>query len=228
MSGLEERDTDSGAVPVHRVPHAILPSTRAESQGQDYESERRTEGMRIGFIGRQTPKKGIDRLIRAISLAGNPSWMLSLAGPLPEPGLEAEYRDLVSDLGLGEQVRWLGFVDDRDSYLASLDVLIMPSEYEGFGMVGAEAMASGTAVVVPRESGIAEVIEAEGGGLVVDKPEPELIAAALEALSENPERRSELGRAAKRAISTTHSPERFAASSREVYERTLAAAGDSN
>jgi len=227
MSALEEHDTDSRSVPVFRVPHAVLPTTRREAKGPINEPQRGDSHMLIGFIGRQTPKKGIDRLIRAIALSGRPGWTLNLAGPLPEPELEAEYRDLTIDLDLEGQVKWLGFVDDRDAYLASLDVLVMPSEYEGFGMVAAEAMASGTAVIVPRQSGIAEVVEAQGGGIVLEKPEAEAIAAALEALLGDPRRGQKIGREARDAIAKTHSPRKYAASAREVYERTLEAGADS-
>jgi len=227
MSALEERDTDSRSVPVFRVPHAVLPANHRESNGRIDHSKRSDGEALIGFIGRQTPKKGVDRLIRAIALSGRPGWTLNLAGPLPEPELEAKYRDLTIDLNLEGQVKWLGFVDDRDAYMASLDVLVMPSEYEGFGMVAAEAMASGTAVIVPPQSGIAEVVEAQGGGIVLEKPEAEVIAAALEALLGDPRRGQEIGRDAMDAIAKTHSPEKYAAAAREVYERTLEAGADS-
>lgn len=106
--------------------------------------------------------------------------------PPPDPSLAAEYRDLVAELGLGERVPWQGFVNDRNVFLASLDVLIMPSECEGFGMVAAEAMAHGVPVIVPRQSGIAPLVEQSGGGIVVERPDPERIHEALGVLAGDP------------------------------------------
>jgi glycosyltransferase involved in cell wall biosynthesis len=224
MSWLEERDTESGGVPIHRVPHAIIITAKpCQDPGSKVTSPRARRQMKIGFMGRPAPKKGIDRLIRAFWLSNDSCWSLELAGPLPESSLTTEYRELADQLGVGKSVRWMGFVEreKRDEFLANLDVLVMPSEYETFGMVAAEAMSVGTPVIVSRESGIAPLVEESGGGIVVDRPDPERLCEALVAFAADPGRWKRAGASAREAIERTHSPAAFSARTAQVYEAAL-------
>ena len=116
----------------------------------------------VGFLGRLHAKKNLDILIR--TLPGLPeSVSLTVAGDGPE---RAGLRCLADQLGVADHVRWLGFVegDAKADFFRNIDLLVMPSEYECFGMVAAEAMARGIPVVVTPETGIAELVRSQGGG----------------------------------------------------------------
>ena len=107
---------------------------------------------------------------------------------------------LSRDSGVSDRVRWLGFVESVSDLFDRSDVLVMPSEYEGFGMVAAEAMAAGLPVIVPRLSGVAELVADFEAGLLIERPSESCL---LEALTEFDRCRDEwprLGRNGTRAV----------------------------
>ena len=176
MSELEERDTDSGNRRTVRIAHAVAEGT--------YPGEREfvsanTAPLRIGFLGRNIPKKGVDRLIVALAREPGRGWRLLVAGPSGTGEFVAEQDRLVRTLNVGDRVQWLGFLDESASLFSRCDVLAMPSVYEGFGMVAAEAMSHGLPVIVPRRSGVAEIVSQFGAGIVMDGPDITDLTAAL-------------------------------------------------
>jgi glycosyltransferase involved in cell wall biosynthesis len=184
MSELEQRDTCSGDRRTVLISHAVCESA---VQIEPSPNRRSNDPLRIGFLGRNIPKKGIDRLVEAIGRVPGRRWELLVAGPPGTPEFREQIDGLSSRLGVGDQVRWLGFLDRRDSLFASCDVLAMPSEYEGFGMVAAEAMANGLPVIVPKRSGVAEIVGRYGGGIVIDEPETGHLLEALKRFDEDRE-----------------------------------------
>lgn len=103
-------------------------------------------------------------------------------------------------------MQWRGFVAgaDKDAFFREIDLLVMPSRYECFGMAAGEAMAAGVTVVVSANSGIADVVRAYDAGLVIE-PEAAAIGAAVKTLTAEPAglaRRAANGaRAAREALS---------------------------
>jgi len=132
------------------------------------------------FIGRISWKKGLDRLITAMTHA--PGVRLVVAGPDEE-----RYRQTlaaqVGVAGLGSRVEWAGPVHgaDKAALLAHAQVLVLPSYSENFGNVVLEAMAAGCPVVVTPEVGIADIVRDSGAGLVLDGT-PEVLGAGLSRL----------------------------------------------
>jgi glycosyltransferase involved in cell wall biosynthesis len=109
-------------------------------------------------------KKGQDILIKALSIVKERStpFKCQLIGEGPNrPFLER----LVSDLNLAEEVSFLGVRSDVAALLAQADLFVLPSRYEGFGIVILEAMASGLPVIVSDIDGPAEVVENRKNGL---------------------------------------------------------------
>jgi glycosyltransferase involved in cell wall biosynthesis len=149
-----------------------------------------------GFANRA---KGGEVLLAALPalLADAPDVSVSLAG-LGEP----EIPD-----GATDRVRWLGWVDG-DSVAAELsatDIVVLPSISEGLPVTLLEACAHGKAVVASRVGGIPEVITDGLDGVLVPARDPVALARALADLATEPERRAQLGRAARaRAERLTH------------------------
>jgi glycosyltransferase involved in cell wall biosynthesis len=115
----------------------------------------------IGFAGRLVPKKGVDVLLHAMVLLRKrvPEVRLIVAGDGPERiGLER----LAAELGIGGAVDFLGHLaqEQAEHALGAAWVQAVPSRWEEpFGLVAAEAMMRGTAVVASESGGLAEQVE---------------------------------------------------------------------
>ena len=124
------------------------------------------DGPLIVFVGKITPRKGVDVLLRA--LARLPADVqLVVAGNFMMP--EQPIRAIVEELHLRERVRFPGLLlgDDRNAAYVDADVVAYPSTDEIFGLVAAEALMCQTPVVVCDDSGCGEVVRAAGGGRLV-------------------------------------------------------------
>jgi len=135
------------------------------------------EGKVVLSLGRIARNKGYDLLIRAFAevAAREPEARLVLAigGERLEAAEEqtlASCQALVLDLGLGERVRFNGFVPDQDmaDLYRAADVFVLSSRYEPFGMTAVEAMACGTPTVVTTHGGLFRVLRYGISGLFAD------------------------------------------------------------
>ena len=154
---------------------------------------------RQGFVSvaRLVPQKGIDVLIRALAQTTGSArdWTLNLVGDGPER--EALQRQ-VQQAGLQEQVLFLGFRSDPQTFLLQAGVFVLPSRFEGMPNALLEAMAAGLAVVVTDASpGPLEVVVNGVSGLVVPSDDPFALAEALDRLATDPLLRERLGAAAR-------------------------------
>jgi glycosyltransferase involved in cell wall biosynthesis len=144
--------------------------------------------LRLVYLGRLDPIKGIENLLRACSMLNGSlgrAASLTIAGA----GEGAYTRALEADikrLGLSERVRMIGEVtDDRKRNLfAEADILVAPSFTENFGIVVAEALAHAVPVIASTGTPWKRVEEMEAG-LWVDNS-PESLAKAIEQMSRMP------------------------------------------
>jgi glycosyltransferase involved in cell wall biosynthesis len=127
--------------------------------------------LRVMFLGRIDPKKGIANLIEAIRLAGSQSLRLDLYGAGDAQYL-AEIKQLVANRGLDGVTRFHGHVegDEKSRAFAEADVCVLPSFSENFGMVVAEALAHGVPVIVSRGVPWSEVEQRQCGRWVDNSP----------------------------------------------------------
>ena len=149
-------------------------------------------------VGRLADEKNHAGLLRAFAhVAGRyPDVQLWLAGDGPRR------KDLLrqrKDLGLEDRVVFLGARHDVPELMRAADVFVLPSRYEGFGLVVAEAMASGTPVVATDAGGVAEVLN--GAGILVPVGDDDALAQGLvEALSMDAGRVAAMTAAARRQV----------------------------
>jgi glycosyltransferase involved in cell wall biosynthesis len=152
------------------------------------------------FFGRlDIFQKGLDTLLAAVArlVRRQPALELRIAGR----GKDTErVRQLARDLGIESNVRLLGGVSDAErlELFAGASVLLMPSRFEGFGIVAAEAMAAGIPLVAAAAGSLPEVVRAPEGGILVPPDDPAALAEATASLLDSPERRESLGRSARR------------------------------
>jgi glycosyltransferase involved in cell wall biosynthesis len=167
------------------------------------------EGLVAGVAANLEYWKGIDVLLDAAPLVQAPLRLeLYGVGTLRDE-LEAQARSASVD------AHFHGFVSDMSGPLSSLDVLVQPSRADNLPLAILEAMAAGLPVVGSRVGGIPELVEDSVTGLVVEPENPVALAAALDSLAGDPERRRQLGEAGlARAV------ERFSAEG--IARRTVA------
>ena len=129
------------------------------------------------YVGRLGARKGLDLALRALARADEPEFEFLIAGTGRH---EETLRELAQELEISEQVRFLGYVPDEElpALYSSADVFILPSTYEGFGLVVLEAVACGTPVLGADAGGIPTAIDEEQTGETVRR-EVESFAAAL-------------------------------------------------
>lgn len=122
--------------------------------------------------------KGHARVLQAMAALGDPRLLYLIAGSGPDrPRLDA----IVAELGLADQVRFLGYVPDEDlpELYRAADLFALPSTGEGFGIVFAEAMASGTPAIGLALGGATEVLQGDGAWAV---SEAEFVATFAQAV----------------------------------------------
>jgi len=170
--------------------------------------------LTAAFVGSEWERKGLDPAIRALARA--PQWDLIVAGG----GDRERYERLAGELGVAGRVHWLGVTRDVPLVLAAANALVFPSAYEAFPLVALEAAASGLAVLATPVNGVRELIADGESGLLITT-EPELIAARLRELAEDPALRAQIGAAARRAV-LEFSWERMVRRHHELYQRLAA------
>lgn len=160
--------------------------------------------LAVGFVGRFEGRKGLIELLAAWPsvAAAVPRAHLVLAGA---GELEDEVARRARDL---PRVRLLGLRTDVPAVLRALDLLLVPSRWEGFGMVALEGLAAGTPVIAARASSLPEIVRDGVDGVLVPPGDPAALAAASIALLGDDGARARL-RTAGPARAAQFSPDRM-------------------
>lgn len=154
----------------------------------------------ILFVGRLTQAKGVDILLKAVKILKNKySKNLKIAivgdGPLKE-----NLNNLAVELGVNEEVRFLGVRKDIGKLMESSNIFILPSRWEGLPMVILEAMSRGMGIIATKVGGIPEVIENGKEGILISPEDPEILAQTINKLLENEELRKNISQAAYKKV----------------------------
>jgi glycosyltransferase involved in cell wall biosynthesis len=176
---------------------------------------------RLLCIGRLIPIKGHLVLLRALAQARMrvPDVSLDIAGRGPlAPALKAYVREL----GLGDAVRFLGFVSPVEAAIEEAAIVVVPSIGEGFGMVALEAMERARPVIASSVGGLPEIVADGETGLVVPPADTEALAEAIVTLAGDLGRAAEMGRAGRVRALEEFTPERCVERVEELYVRELA------
>jgi glycosyltransferase involved in cell wall biosynthesis len=156
---------------------------------------RRGDAVVIGTAGRLTAQKGQALLLDAAALlmARGLDFRLLVAGA---GELEADLKARAHSLGLEGRVEFLGFVSDMKAFHLSLDIFALPSLWEGFGYVLAEAMCMRLPVAAFNVNSIPEVVDHGVTGLL-SRPEPSALADNLLRLADDAALRRTFGEAGR-------------------------------
>lgn len=135
------------------------------------------EEVIIGFLGEHQQVKGLDILILALSEVKDRNIKLLLGGLGPET---KKLKNLSLELGIESKIEWLGWVEDLDYFFSQIDVLIIPSREESFGLVIIEAMSRGCPVIATSSKGPLELITPNYNGYLIPLEDPHALARGIE------------------------------------------------
>src|SRR6185295_6910991 len=123
--------------------------------------------------------------------------------------------------GFGDEFHYRGVLDrdQKIAFLQTLDVLSVPATYdEPKGMFLLEAMACGVPVVQPRRGGFTEIVEATGGGELVEPDNPDALGAGILKLQSDPALAHKLGESGFENVRKHYSVARLADRALEAYK----------
>jgi UDP-glucose:(heptosyl)LPS alpha-1,3-glucosyltransferase len=157
----------TSVVPNPFDPEQFNPARRA----RDRQSVRAELGiadceLALLFIANELHRKGFAQLLAAMAATGDPRMTLHVVGRAPI----RTFASTIRRLGLGERVRAHGSTSDVGWYLSAADLMVLPTQYEPFGLVIVEALASGVPVLTTRLAGAASAVREGRTGLILEDP----------------------------------------------------------
>lgn len=176
----------------------------------------------LGVVARLAPQKGHRVLFDALPAlrAAVPDVHVRLVGH-EELSTTAELRAYAAERGVADLVAFEGFRADVPQVMADLDVFVLPSLWEGFGLVIVEAMAAGRPVVASAVGPIPEIVVDGVTGLLVPPGDPAALAEAVTRLLRDPELASALGRAGRARVERELRVDTMVARTEALYDELL-------
>jgi glycosyltransferase involved in cell wall biosynthesis len=176
------------------------------------------DAFAVLVMARLHPEKGQSHLFRALpdlKKKFSNRFVVWVAGAGP---FESTYRAEVEALGCSDVVRFLGFRPDAADLMAAADLVVLPSVAEAFGLVLAEAIYLGKAVVATRVGGIPEIVENGVDGILVPPADSHALADAIGNLLADGELRKRLSGSGRERIRSTFSFEAMMHRYEAVYQ----------
>lgn len=179
-----------------------------------------TETILLGTVSRLTEQKGISSALRAAQpiIQADSSVHFVVAGD--GPSREA-LENLVEELAITEQVHFLGWREDAVDVIGALDIFLMPSLWEGFGLTLLEAMSQRRPIIASRVSAIPEIVYDEETGLLVPPRDSSAMTSALQRLLDDPALRAHFGLMGAARLQDYFTVERMARQTLDVYHGVL-------
>ena len=175
----------------------------------------------IGFSGRLVPQKGLRYLLAAAEIVtrDRPETAFVVVGDGPlRQSLESAGRSAGLD-----GFRFVGEKSDVRPYLALFDVLVVPSEWEPFGITSLEAMATEKPVIAFDVDGIPEVVQNKVTGLLTPHRDVTALAQAITLLVDSPGLRTDLGKSGRQRVQNSFSAAVTARELERIYQELVGA-----
>jgi glycosyltransferase involved in cell wall biosynthesis len=179
-----------------------------------YRAKELSDPVSLGLLGEIAPHKGHDDAIEAMRVLGS-GFRLFIAGTGP-----TKYVEELKKKASGIQVQLCGFMPAA-RFFELIDVLIVPSWEEPFGIVLLEAMASGVPVIATDRGGPVEIIQSELHGVLVPPRNGAAIAKAVRSLALDTERRQRMSRCAREHVENNFAIRHVVPKVEEFYRRVM-------
>lgn len=169
------------------------------------------------YVGRLDPEKGLFTLVDALrSLSSSFDWRLAIAG---QGQLGYPLAARLKEYGIDHRVTFLGYIPQsqlRHAYTAA-DIVLVPSDYEPFGLVALEAQRMGTPVITSTAGGLSEILSLTRGGIAFPAGHSGKLAEALISLLSDPDHRKTLGILGQNLVTEHYNWNRIAKEIHGVY-----------
>jgi len=177
-----------------------------------------TDTILVGTVARLIPSKGIDYLLDAIPLVinhiKNVHFVVMGSGPHEQKLVRKALQ-----LGIQDNITFLGYVNDIRNYINALDIFVLPSLSEGLGISVIEAMAAGKPVIATRVGGIPEIVNHDDNGYLVPPSDARELAMAIIYLAANPQIRKDYGQRGCRDVRKRFSVDKMVDRTAEILLR---------
>jgi len=172
---LLQREYDVPADKLAIATPGTHPAQRAQGSGSP---------LQLLSVGALIPRKGYTVLIDALAQIPHKDWRLTIVGATTHHPVYAEaVRDAIAQAGFGEQIELTDALSDQDlnDQFLNADVFVMPSLFEGYGMVLSEAIARGLPIVCTKGGAMSETVP-DDAALKVEPGDTAALAAAIDKL----------------------------------------------
>jgi len=168
----------------------------------------------VGSIARLIPAKGVQDLIKAASILKNINAYFFVAGDGP---FKEELQKMIESLNLKDRFFLLGYRNDIPSFLRNLDLFVLPSHEEGFGISVIEALNEGISIIATKVGGIPEIIQDGVEGILVEKENSEELANAIEKILKDEKLRKNMSVKGKESAKK-YSCDKMIGQMQQIYE----------
>jgi glycosyltransferase involved in cell wall biosynthesis len=182
------------------------------------------EDVVIGFFGRLVQQKGVDVLLGATRqvVRRHSGVKLLIVG-------DGSERDTltcqVADHGLQEVVQFTGWVEQAQRLMPACDLIVVPSRWEGFGLVTLEVMGWALPLIASRTSSLPEIVVEGETGILVPPEDQSALANAIGDLLDNPDIRQTYGLAGYQRLLEIFSVDRMVSATTHLYQSLIAEQG---
>lgn len=185
---------DDFAVPQARITVALPGVPRPESTNAI-----QADPPLVLCVGQLVPRKGQDVLLAALSRLKHLDWQVRLIGQAVDESFAMCLKDQAKTLRLEDRIEFLGAVqsDVLSKHYSEATVFALPTRYEGYGMVFAEALVHGLPIVSCAAGAVPDTVPTDAG-ILVPTDDVEAFASALETVLNDHQRRAQMTAAAVR------------------------------
>jgi glycosyltransferase involved in cell wall biosynthesis len=178
----------------------------------------------VGVFGRLVRQKGVDVLLDAFAAVQprQPEARLIVVGDGP---LRADLEKRAYDLDLDGVVRFTGWIEQARRLMPACDVIVVPSRWEGFGLVTLEAMGHARPLIASRTSALPEIVIDGQTGVLVPPEDPAALAAAIDGLLSDKHKAEAFGLAGYKRLVSDFSIEEMVEATLNVYNDVMKSAG---
>lgn len=182
-----------------------------------------SEKVVFGVAKYLQPVYGLDILLRAFAQLNSfepGRALLRIAGDGPEL---LRLQALAARLNITDQVEWLGAMPNSEiaRFYQNLDVVVVPSRQESFGVTAVEGSACGRPIIASRVGGLPEVVLDGETGIMVEPENVEKLMEAMKLMMDHPEERSRMGQAGREFVLRNYDWEENVTQMEEVYRTVL-------